>query len=69
MNLVSLANDGMAPPFRLSFDVKKEEILSGTCEMSIQNIFLYNLSWLMIKGIVFRSNQTLKMRKRILLKK
>ena len=39
-NFVQLANNGLTSPFRLSFNVKKNETLIGTCQMSIENIFL-----------------------------
>ena len=39
-NFIQLTNNGLTSPFRLSFDVKNHETLIGTCQMSIENIFL-----------------------------
>ena len=39
-NVVNLTNNGLASPMTLSFDVRNEGKLIGTCEMTIENIFL-----------------------------
>ena len=39
-NVVNLTNNGSASPMSLSFDVKNGEQMIGTCQMSIENIFL-----------------------------
>ena len=39
-NFVQLTNNGLTSPFRLSFDVKYDETLIGTCQISMENIFL-----------------------------